>query len=155
MQEPRVDLFTQLQKNVYEPAKKAYVKLEEQWLTLGRHVTVWSEANLRAPWSQVASKIFYSLPVASAIFLFPLSMNIMLGIGFYVADLGWGPFSQTTYDALFTGAFIGAATKAAVNTLGFVTTARPGYALDGLIYGLVSSVIFPHSPISKLLAERS
>lgn len=145
----KVDLATQINNWVIEPAKRAYTKLEDQCQTLGRQFSVWSDDTFASPWNIVAKKIFSSLPIAAAIFAFPLSVNLAAGVAFYVADLGYGPFSQEIHDRAFAGIFLGATATAAFNTAALITTLKPGYLLGAVIYGVMSGIFFPHAKLTE------
>lgn len=147
MAETKVDLATQINNWVIEPAKRAYTKLEDQYQTLGRQFSVWSDDTLASPWNSVAKKIFHSLPIAAAIFVFPLSVNLAAGVAFYVADLGYGPFSQEIHDRAYAGICVGAAAAALYKTAALITTLKPGYALGAVIYGVMSGIFFSHAKL--------
>lgn len=147
MVDTKVEFTAQINTWIVEPAKRAYTRLEDQFQTLGRQFSVWSDDTLASPWNTVAKKIFSSLPVAAAIFVFPLSLNLAAGIAFYVADLGYGPFSQEIHDRAYAGACVGAAAVAAYNTAALITTLKPGYALGAIIYGVMSGIFFPHAKL--------
>ncbi len=149
MANQKVDLFSHINTWAIKPAKRAYTKLENQWHVLGRQVSEWTDSNLPDPWNKVAKKIFYSLPIAAAIFSFPLSLNIAAGIGCYIVDLGYGPFSQDTYDTFYVGAFTGAASVALYNVGGLVTTLKPSYLLGAAIYGVMARILFPHAKFAE------
>lgn len=149
MSEVKADFMSQANIWVVEPAKRAYSKLETQWQSLGRQFSVWSDNSLAHPWNNVAKKIFHSLPIAAAIFMLPLSFSVAGGFAFYVADLGYGPFSKETHETALAGAFVGSTACAAYSLGSLITTLRPGFALDAIIYATASTLLFPHANLNE------
>jgi hypothetical protein len=148
MSETKVDFMSQANTWVFEPAKRAYSKLETQWQSFGRQFSVWSDNSLAHPWNNVAKKIFYSLPIATAIFMLPLSFSVAGGFAFYVADLGYGPFSKETHETAIAGACVGSSAVTMYSLGALITTLRPGFAIDALVYGAASTLLFPHAKLN-------
>src|SRR5471030_2020097 len=121
MAEVSVDFMTKVNTWVVEPAKRAYTGLEGHWNSLGRKFTVWADTNISSPWNSIAKKIFSSLPIAAAIFILPLWVNATLGVGYYLANLGYGPFDNATHENVFAGVCVGSAAVTLYNAGAFIS----------------------------------
>ena len=144
-----VKLTTAIEQHIINPAKRAFTQIENQWCSLGRRISIWSENNLPEGWGKVASKIFYSSPIACAMLFFPLSLKLVLGAAFYIGHLAYGPFSQETIDTTVQGVFIGTSLLALANIVRVVRTPTAGLALSAIVYSVVSAVLLPHTKMTE------
>ena len=141
-----VDIVTQLENNLLQPAKRAFVQIQKQWNTWGRTFSTFADDALPAPWNDVAKKIFHSLPIAAAVFTCPIWLHVSLGLGLLVYH-NYEPFSEQTCDMLLSGAFIGTSLRTAYNFISLMTTPHPGYLTATIGYGIASSLLFPQAKI--------
>ncbi|MBS0635241.1 MAG: hypothetical protein JSR37_07240 [Verrucomicrobia bacterium] len=144
-----VDFFTKCDQYALQPAVRAYTGLESKWNSLERSFSIWSD-KLPGAWSGVAKKIFHSLPIAAAIFITPFWMNAFMGAGFYVAHLGYGPFTDATFNTAYTGAYVGLAGKAVVNVAEFLGSWNPKYAIYATVNGVASYLLFQNTNLQKI-----
>lgn len=150
---PTGDMFKKADQWVIQPAKLAYTRLSEQWLSFGRQFDAWSEEKLGKPWAKVAQKIVHSSPIAATLFLLPFSLKIVGGIACYGVDLTYGPFSKPTYDTFFAGVTVGCIAIALYNVVSLAATYNPQYALAAIVYGAASYLLFPRANMMEAPPE--
>jgi hypothetical protein len=144
------DLVKQVNTWVVEPGKRGYLRLKDQCEAMGREFSLWADNSLPEPWANVAKKIFTSIPIAAAIFICPLAMNIVLGVGFYVVDLAYGPFSDEFYDLLARSATLGCAASTLYHFTMLVVTLDPWCAVQTAIHALATGIFFKRSSFAQI-----
>ena len=141
----KVTLAAQVHGAVVEPAKKVYARLESHCQTLGKKFSIWADGQLPKPWNEVAKKIATSLPISVAVAIFPLPLTAALGLGYWAANIGWGPFSDSTHEHVTAGVTLGASAVSLYNLLGFATTLKAGYITMSVIYGVMAAILLPQA----------
>ncbi len=140
MAKGKVNLVSQVHSTVIA-AKKVYARLESSSQWLGRKFSIFADDHICKPWNEVAKKIVNTLPISLAVMSIPLPLTALLGLGFWGASVGWGPFSDSTHEHVMAGFTVGGIAVSLYNVVGFATTLKAGYLIGGVIYGVMAAVL--------------
>lgn len=141
-----------LQKYVIDPFKRVYNDLSTKWEAVGCQVAHWNAKTIPQKYQPLVMRIFHALPFALVCAWMPLSLTVTIGVGTYITHIAYGPFAQSTYDNVFSGASLGMGYRSAINVTSFLVTFNPLYLITAAMYALATSVLFSRA---NLVAERN